>query len=86
MVKKIVPKHGGQDYRMSQSDEESAEIWRGRKVAHWSIMALNPKAKSWSTDVCVPVSQLPVLVQRTQEDLAECGLTAAVLGHVGDGK
>jgi D-lactate dehydrogenase (cytochrome) len=48
-------------------------------------MALSPGAKSWSTDVCVPVSKLPELVQTTQEDLAECGLTAAVLGHVGDG-
>jgi FAD/FMN-containing dehydrogenase len=48
-------------------------------------MSLNPKAKSWSTDVCVPISKLPALVQETKEDLHSIGLTAAVLGHVGDG-
>ncbi|KAL7412693.1 FAD-binding domain-containing protein [Mrakia frigida] len=85
MVRAIVPKHGGDDIRFAASDEESAAIWRGRKVSHWSIMALNPKAKSWSTDVCVPASQLPRLVKETQQDLAECGLTAAIVGHVGDG-
>ncbi|CDZ96294.1 d-lactate dehydrogenase oxidoreductase protein [Phaffia rhodozyma] len=85
MVSEIVPKYGGQDLRAAASKEESDEIWRGRKVAHWSIMALNPGAKSWSTDVCIPVSKLPELIKTTQEDLKECGLTAAVLGHVGDG-
>jgi len=32
MVRAIVPKHGGDDIRFAADAEESAAIWRGRKV------------------------------------------------------
>ncbi len=34
----------------------------------------------------VPVSKLPQLVQETKQDLAESGLKAGIVGHVGDGE
>ena len=33
----------------------------------------------------VPVSKLPHLVQETKKDIAENGLKAGIVGHVGDG-
>lgn len=41
--------------------------------------------KCWTTDVCVPISALPLLVEETKADLLERGLTACHVGHVGDG-
>lgn len=37
-------------------------------------------------NVSVPVSKLPHLVQETKKDIAENGLKAGIVGHVGDGK
>ncbi|TFY77395.1 hypothetical protein EWM64_g6618 [Hericium alpestre] len=36
-------------------------------------------------DVCVPVSRLPELVYMAKEEFQKAGLTAPILGHVGDG-
>ncbi|TFY75651.1 hypothetical protein EWM64_g8361 [Hericium alpestre] len=49
----------------------------------WSL----PKQgdRLWTTDVCVPVSKLPELVYKTQKDMNEHGVTATIVGHVGDG-
>jgi D-lactate dehydrogenase (cytochrome) len=38
-----------------------------------------------TTDVCVPIAALAQCVVETQADLAEHGLAASIVGHVGDG-
>lgn len=43
-------------------------------------MALKPDHKCWTTDVCVPISALPTLVEQTKKDLEARGLTACHLG------
>lgn len=84
-VAEIVKAHGGEDLMFASSQEESDDIWHGRKTLHWNIMALRPGAQAYSTDVCVPISQLPKLVKDTQEDLRQNGIFGPCLGHVGDG-
>ena len=37
------------------------------------------------TDVCVPISTLAQAVRETQDDIERSGLSAPILGHVGDG-
>ena len=37
------------------------------------------------TDVCVPISRLAECIVDTQTDVAEHGLFAPIIGHVGDG-
>lgn len=44
-------------------------------------MALKPGCQMYSTDICVPVSQLPALVKETKEDMKQSGLFATCLGH-----
>ncbi|KAF9447008.1 hypothetical protein P691DRAFT_672357 [Macrolepiota fuliginosa MF-IS2] len=85
IVKKLVEKHGGSNFSLARNAEEAEDMWNDRKNAHFSGLALIPGAKGWPTDVCVPVSRLPELVYETKKDLHETGLTATIVGHVGDG-
>jgi len=48
-------------------------------------MALRPGATGLSTDVCVPISRLAECIVATEADIAEHGMTAPIVGHVGDG-
>ena len=47
--------------------------------------ALRAGAAALTTDVCVPISSLAQCITETQADIAEHGLTASIVGHVGDG-
>ncbi|WWC73383.1 uncharacterized protein I206_107350 [Kwoniella pini CBS 10737] len=85
IVSEISKKHGGQDLVFAKNDKESDELWSARKSAHWSAMALVEGSTCYSTDVCVPVSNLPKLVKQTKEDLKENEIVGPLLGHVGDG-
>lgn len=46
---------------------------------------MNPGGKIYSTDVCVPLSKLPKLVQDTKQDFDACGIRAGLVAHAGDG-
>lgn len=39
----------------------------------------------WSTDVAVPLSRLPDIIEISKKEMDELGLFASILGHVGDG-
>lgn len=41
--------------------------------------------EAWSTDVAVPPSRLAELIEVSKQELAELGLFASILGHIGDG-
>ncbi|TEB08670.1 FAD-linked oxidase-like protein [Coprinellus micaceus] len=84
-VKDLSKKHGSTSFAFAASDAEADEMWTNRKYALMSTVAANPGYKCWTTDVCVPVSRLPELVQETKKDLAEHKLRSTIVGHVGDG-
>lgn len=39
----------------------------------------------WSTDVAVPLSRLPDIIEVSKKEMDELGLFASILGHIGDG-
>ena len=82
IVDEIAKKYGGSGLTFAKDDEESEELWRARKAAHWSAMALVEGGTCYSTDVCVPVSNLPRLVKETKQDLKENGIVGPILGCV----
>ncbi|TDL27237.1 hypothetical protein BD410DRAFT_818729 [Rickenella mellea] len=84
-IKNAVKKHGSSKFEFAGSDEEAENLWESRKYALTSTIASDPGSRAWTTDVCVPVSKLPHLVQETKRDLASVGLKAGIVGHVGDG-
>ncbi|MHB2167544.1 FAD-binding oxidoreductase [Alsobacter sp. R-9] len=76
---------GGGPFEWTDRAEDRTRLWQARHDAYWAAMALRPGLAALSTDVCVPLSRLADCVEETQQDIAETGLIAPILGHVGDG-
>lgn len=85
LIQEIVKRHGSSNFKFAKTDDEAEQLWESRKFALTSTIATEEGSHAWTTDVCVPVSKLPQLVQETKQDLAESGLKAGIVGHVGDG-
>ena len=81
----IVTEFGGGPFQWTVKPEERTKLWQARHDAYWASFTLRPGAQSVSTDVCVPISRLAECVEATQIDLAETGIPAPIVGHVGDG-
>jgi D-lactate dehydrogenase (cytochrome) len=75
----------GGAFEWATKPEDRTRLWQARHDAYWAGRGLRPGAQAVATDVCVPISQLAECVTATQRDIAQCGLVAPILGHVGDG-
>src|SRR5712691_6629844 len=76
---------GGGPFDWATKPEDRTRLWQARHDAYWAGRGLRPGAQAVATDVCVPISRLAECVTETQRDIAELGLVAPILGHVGDG-
>ncbi|MEQ8585112.1 MAG: FAD-linked oxidase C-terminal domain-containing protein [Thalassobaculaceae bacterium] len=84
-VQAIAADFGGTDFKWATKAEDRNKLWEARHNAYYAALALRPGAKGWPTDVCVPISRLAECISETKKDLAETGLLAPLVGHVGDG-
>ena len=62
-----------------------ARLWEARHNSAYSWSQIYPGTRHTSTDVCVPLSELPAAVSAARENVERLGLRAGILGHVGDG-
>ena len=81
----IVAANGGGDFRRATRPEERSKLWKARHDVFYAQGALRPGARAFATDACVPISRLADCVEETLADIAESGLVAPIVGHVGDG-
>jgi len=84
-VAAIAEEYGGGPFSFSTRPEERTRLWQARHDAYWAALGLRPGSSGISTDVCVPISRLADCVEACRADLAELGLLAPIVGHVGDG-
>jgi D-lactate dehydrogenase (cytochrome) len=82
LVKGLAKANGSAGFDFAKSESEREELWSARKEALWSVMAMkkNENDRVWTTDVAVPISRLPDIIEETKT-----GLLGAIVGHVGDG-
>jgi len=76
---------GGGPFAWTTDPEARTKLWQARHDAYWACIGLRPGARAFATDVCVPISRLADCVEATQADIAQSGLIAPIVGHVGDG-
>lgn len=81
----IAADNGGGDYQWAERAEERSKLWQARHDAYWAAREFRPGTEAVATDVCVPISRLAECVRETHDDIAELGLVAPIVGHVGDG-
>ena len=81
----IAAEHGGGPFLWTKEAEERTKLWKARHDAYHSVKALRPGSQAVATDVCVPISRLAECIVETERDIAETGLIAPIVGHVGDG-
>jgi D-lactate dehydrogenase (cytochrome) len=84
-LRTIVDDNGGMDFEWADKPEERSRLWQARHDAYYACLGLQPGARALTTDVCVPISRLADCIAATLADLERTGLTAPLLGHVGDG-
>ncbi len=83
--KEIAADNGGGDFQWAERAEDRNKLWAARHDAYWAARTYRPGAQVIATDVCVPISRLAECVVETQKDIADLGLVAPIVGHVGDG-
>ncbi|MFI4995693.1 MAG: FAD-binding oxidoreductase [Hyphomicrobiales bacterium] len=81
----IAAELGGGPFTWATKAEERSKLWKARHNIYWASLALRPGATTFATDVCVPISRLAECVEAAQRDVAELGIMANIVGHVGDG-
>ncbi len=81
----IAADHGGRGFRWAVDPAERGRLWQARHDAYWACLALKPGYKGIATDAIVPISRLTEAVIGVKDDIAASGLTAPIVGHVGDG-
>jgi D-lactate dehydrogenase (cytochrome) len=83
--KALAEAEGAIRFDWAESEEERRRLWKARHEVYWAIRAVFPGKDALATDVCVPISRLAECVVETQKDIEASGLTAPIVGHVGDG-
>lgn len=81
----IAAEFGGGAFDWATQVEDRNRLWRARHDAYYAVRALRPGAQGYVTDACVPISRLAEAILETKKDIAESGMLAPVVGHVGDG-
>lgn len=72
-------------FDQATNPEDRTRLWKARHDAYFAGLALKPGCQAFTTDVCVPLSNLAECISRTHATLEDSPLLATLLGHVGDG-
>ncbi len=84
-VEAIAAEHGGLGFQWATKPEDRTRLWEARHNAYFACLQLKPGCRSFTTDVCVPISRLAECITETIADIEKSFLPAPILGHVGDG-
>ncbi len=84
-VENISKNNNGSDFKWAESTEDRNKLWKARHNVYYSVKAQSKNIKIYTTDVCVPISNLVECINYAEEEIKKYGLRAPMVGHVGDG-
>ena len=85
IVEELSKNNNGSDFKWAETIEDRNKLWQARHDCYYSVKAQGNNFKVYSTDVCVPISNLVECIKFTEEEIKKLGLKAPMVGHVGDG-
>ena len=85
IVNEISKNNNGTEFKWAESTEERNKLWKARHEVFYSIKAQRNNIRIYTTDVCVPISNLVECIKFAEEEIKKYGLNAPMVGHVGDG-
>jgi D-lactate dehydrogenase (cytochrome) len=85
LVEGIARDNGGAGFQWAQDAAQRNQLWQARHNAYYAALKLQKGSRSFTTDVCVPISRLDEALLGAKADIEASGLTAPICGHVGDG-
>jgi D-lactate dehydrogenase (cytochrome) len=85
IVEELTKNNDGSDFKWAESLEDRNKLWQARHDCYYSVKAQGNNFKVYSTDVCVPISNLVECINFTEQEIKKLGLKAPMVGHVGDG-
>ena len=85
IVEELSKNNGGSDFKWAETLEDRNKLWQARHDCYYSVKAQGNNFKVYSTDVCVPISNLVECINFTDKEIKKLGLKAPMVGHVGDG-
>ncbi len=85
LAEEITAEHGAHGFQWASDEAERRHLWKARHDGYWAALALKPGHQGIATDAIVPTSRLAELIVGAKSDIEASGLTAPIVGHVGDG-
>jgi len=77
--------NNGFKFSWSKDFEERNKLWKARHDVYWSVKALKPNSRVYTTDACVPITKLAECIKFAESEIGKFNLKAPIIGHVGDG-
>jgi D-lactate dehydrogenase (cytochrome) len=85
LTQSITEGNGALNFVSAADADARNALWKARHNVHYAMQAMRPNGRVWSTDVCVPISQLTPCITETEKDVQAASFFIAMVGHVGDG-
>ena len=85
IVEEISKDNNGSSFKWAKDLEERNKLWQARWDVYYSVKALINNGRVYSTDVCLPISNITECVNYAEEQAKKFGLRAPMVGHLGDG-
>tara|TARA_B100000965_G_scaffold374738_1_gene366266 strand:+ start:557 stop:1930 length:1374 start_codon:yes stop_codon:yes gene_type:complete len=85
VVEEISKNNKGNEFKWAENIEERNKLWKARHDVYYSVKAQKNNIRVYTTDVCVPISNLVECIKFAEDEIKRYGLKAPMVGHVGDG-
>jgi len=85
IVEEISQENKGSSFKWAKDLAERNKLWQARWDVYYSVKALINNGRVYSTDVCLPISNITECVNFAEDQTKKLGLRAPMVGHLGDG-